>query len=401
MDEKAPPGPNQVKTPRLASIDLLRGLVMVVMALDHTRDYFSGATFDPTDLAKTDGLWFLTRWITHFCAPVFVLLTGTGAYLSLTKGSMNRGELSIFLLKRGLWLVFLEVAVVSPLGWAFRLDWTFNRLQVIWVIGISMMVLGALIQMVPAKSIGALGLALIAAHNLFDGNRAAWLGDWWKLLHEFYLFRPIPGKVFASLYPLVPWVGVMALGYGIGSVFLYPAEKQHKWLIRAGTAAIALFLLLRLTNIYGDPRPWTPQNSGLLTALSLLNVNKYPPSLLYLCMTLGPAALFLAWSAKLPEFLSSPLVTLGRVPLFYYLIHLPVIHGLAVLFSYFRHGDAVWLFQDPFVAGRSAHPFPPGYGYSLGVVWLVWIAVVLALYPICRWYSRVKSRSRHPLLSYL
>jgi uncharacterized membrane protein len=377
---------------------------MVIMALDHTRDYFSGATFDPTDLTKTDALWFFTRWITHFCAPVFVFLAGTGTYLALSKSGADHHGVSGFLLKRGLWLIFLEIAVISPFGWAFRLDFSFTRLQVIWVIGLSMVILAGLIRALPSRVIGWLGFALIALHNVFDGAHAEWLGPLagaWKALHTLSFFQPMPGKVLASLYPLVPWVGVMAAGFGAGEVFTAGPRHRRNILVWAGAAMLATFFVLRGLNLYGDPKPWTPQSSPMLTVLSLLNTTKYPPSLLYLCMTLGPAALFLAWADRMPDHFSKALATFGRVPLFYYLLHLPLIHGLAVAFSYIRYGSAAWLFQDPFVAARSPHPPPPGHGYGLGVVWLVWLGVVIVLYPACQWFAEVKRQSQTPLLRYL
>ena len=219
---------------RLSSIDMLRGLVMVIMALDHTRDYFAGVTFDPTDLARTNAMWFFTRWITHFCAPVFVFLAGTGAFLSLRKSGPQR--LSVFLLKRGLWLVFLEIAVISPIGWSFRLDGSFTRLQVIWAIGVSMVVLAALIRLFSSRIIAAIGAALILVHNLFDGPHAALgltnpLGPFagaWKALHGFMFLEPAPHKVVASLYPLIPWVGVLALGYGVGEIFLLEPPRRSR-----------------------------------------------------------------------------------------------------------------------------------------------------------------------------
>jgi uncharacterized membrane protein len=389
---------------RLTSIDLLRGLVMVIMALDHTRDYFSGATFDPTDLTKTNALWFLTRWITHFCAPVFVFLTGSGAYLAFAKGGWNCTETAAFLLKRGLWLVFLEIGVISPLGWAFSLDFAFTRLQVIWVIGISMIILAALIQFLPPRAIAGLGLALILFHNLFDRPHNSWFGPFegiWRTLNGFAFFEPFAHKRVASLYALVPWTGVMALGFGAGELFRLAPKRQRQILSWAGLAMLAAFVAQRISNLYGDPNPWAPQESSTLTLLSVLNTTKHPPSLLYLLMTLGPAALVLAWAGSLPQWIASPAVHFGRVPLFYYLLHLPLIHGLAVLFSYARDGGALWLLQDPFAARGSAHPFPPGYGYDLWVVYVVWIGIVVALYPACKWYGDFKKRNRHPLLAYL
>ncbi len=389
---------------RLSSIDILRGLVMVIMALDHTRDFFSSALFDPTDLTRTNPMLFFTRWISHFCAPVFVLLAGTGAYLSLASGKTDHCELPGFLLKRGLWLIFLEIAVISPFGWSFSLGFGFTRLQVIWVIGASMIVLAGLVFSYPPRIIAGIGLVLIAGHNLFDGAHGAWLGegtDLWKVLHSISIFQPFPHKIVGSLYPLIPWVGVMALGYGAGGLARIEPRRRMRLFLGIGISMLALFVALRASNWYGDPKPWASQTDWPRTLMSFVNLTKYPPSLLYLLMTLGAALCFLAVADRLPKTIAGPLTTFGRVPLFYYLLHLPLLHGLAVVFSLVRYGRADWLYQDSFALRGSAHPFPAGYGYDLWVVYLVWIAAVLMLYPLCRWFAQVKRRNRHPALSYL
>ncbi len=392
------------RQPRLTSIDAVRGLVMIIMALDHTRDLFSNVTFDPTDLTQTTPLLFFTRWITHFCAPVFVLLAGTSAFLSLS-GGKSRGELARFLLTRGLWLMLLEVAVVTPLGWSFNFDYGFTRLQVIWVIGAAMVVLAALVPIAPRRAIGLLGLVIVLGHNVFDGPHAAWLGGFagaWKLLHNLTPLQPFPHKTVLSIYPIVPWFGVMALGYGcVGELMLVEPRRRDRLLLLVGLAMIALFALLRASNLYGDPKPWAVQRDAVRTVLSFVNCTKYPPSLLYLLMTLGPAAIVLAFADRLPSLITGVLTTYGRTPLFYYLLHLPILHGLAVLFSYIRYGQAPWLFHDMLAQKGATHPIPPGYGYDLWVVYLVWIAAVAALYPACRLYAGVKRRNKHPLLSYL
>ena len=392
------------RQPRLTSIDVLRGFVMVIMALDHTRDLFSNAAFDPTDLIQTTPLLFLTRWITHFCAPVFVLLAGTSAFLSLS-GGKSPAQLSRFLLTRGLWLMLLEVAVVTPLGWSFNFDYGFTRLQVIWVIGAAMVILAALVPLVPRRAIGALGLVIVLGHNVFDGPHAAWLGGFagtWTLLHNLTPLHPFPHKTVLSIYPIVPWFGVLALGYGcVGEMIQTDPPRRQRRLLIVGLAMVALFIVVRASNLYGDPKPWAVQPNAIRTLLSFINCTKYPPSLLYLLMTLGPAAIVLAFADRLPRLISGVLATYGRVPLFYYLLHLPILHGLAVLFSYVRYGQAPWLFHDMMAQKGAAHPIPPGYGYDLWVVYLVWITVVAALYPACRWYAGVKRRNKNPLLSYL
>ncbi len=389
---------------RLSAIDVLRGLVMVIMALDHARDFFSSALFDATDLTRTTPLLFFTRWITHFCAPVFVLLAGTGAFLSVANGGKSHGELAVFLMKRGLWLMLLEVAVISPLGWSFSLGFGLTRLQVIWVIGLSMVILAGLVNVFPPRVIAIFGLVLIAFHNLFDGAHVKWLGQWagvWKALHNIDFFQPFPHKVVASLYPVIPWVGVMALGYGMGYLAQLEPQKRKRTLLAIGISALALFGVLRASNVYGDPKPWSVQSDAVRTVLSFVNCTKYPPSLLYLLMTLGAALCFLAYADYLPKAVTKPLAVFGRVPLFYYLLHLPLLHGLAVAFSFVRYGKADWLYQDSFALQGSKHPLPAGYGYELWVVYLVWAAAVVLLYPACRWFADVKRRKRNPALSYL
>jgi uncharacterized membrane protein len=388
---------------RLQSVDILRGLVMIIMALDHSRDFLMNPALDPTDLAHTYPALFLTRWITHFCAPVFVLLAGTGAFLSTSNGR-SQGDLARFLLTRGLWLVALEIFVVTPLGWSFNWDFGFVRMQVIWAIGASMIVLAALVPVLPRRVIGGLGLTIVLGHNLLDGAHADWLGPLapaWRFLHTLSPVRIAPHKMLIFIYPLGPWFGVMALGYGFGNLVRLDASQRRPVLLTLGAAMIGLFLLLRLANLYGDPSPWTLQPTPLMTALSWLNCTKYPPSLLYLLMTLGPALIVLAVVDLAPRLLTKPLATLGRVPLFYYLLHLPLIHGIAILLSDARYGQAPWLFRDMMAQKGAPIPLPQGYGYDLWVVYGVWIAAVIVLYPACRWFAGVKQRVHHPLLSYV
>ena len=388
---------------RLQSVDMLRGLVMVIMALDHARDFLSNATFDPTDLAHTNPALFFTRWVTHFCAPVFVLLAGTGAYLSTSNGR-SKADLSRFLATRGIWLVFLEICVITPLGWSFNWDFGFVRMQVFWAIGASMVVLAALVPVLPRRTIGALGLLIVVGHNLLDGAHAGWLGPLaptWRFLHTISPVPIAPHKMLIFLYPLAPWFGVMALGYGFGDLVRLDTARRRSALLILGGSLIALFLVLRLANLYGDPKPWVTQPTAIMTALSWLNCTKYPPSLLYVLMTLGPAMVVLALIDLAPPLLTKPLGTFGRVPLFYYLLHLPLIHGIAVLLSLSRYGHAEWLMHDMMAQKGAAFPLPHGYGYELWVVYAVWIGVVVGLYPACRWFAEVKKRSRHPLLSYL
>jgi uncharacterized membrane protein len=390
---------------RLDAIDLLRGLVMVVMALDHVRDYFSDAGVDPTDLSKATPLLFLTRWVTHFCAPVFVFLAGTGAFLSGARGK-TRAQLSVFLLTRGLWLVVLELTLVR-LGWCFNFDYRFLGVGVIWVIGCSMVVLSVLVFL-PLSVITGLGVFMICFHNLLDGLSADQVGlpeGLWVILHgigaqgtDSFVVNEV---MFATGYKLIPWAGVMAAGYGFGAVWLLERPQRRKWLLGLGTGLTAAFILLRAVNVYGDSvRPWILQDEPLFTALSFLNCHKYPPSLHYLLMTLGPAILALALFDRDTGPLGRLFVVFGRVPLFYYLIHIPLIHALAVALDQIRFGwsplvdKGFWDLRLP--------ELPQGYGVSLPVVYLIWLGVIVTLYPLCRWFAGVKQRHRDVWwLSYL
>ena len=393
---------------RLSSVDILRGLVMVIMALDHTRDFLSNsaAAFDPTDLAHTTPALFFTRWITHFCAPIFVFLAGTGSYLALVRGGSDRWVLSKFLVSRGLWLIFLEIFVISPLGWSFSLSFGFTRLQVIWVIGLSMIILGALILIWPSRLIGAVGLLMVLTHDIFDGKRAAWLGPVqgaWRVLHNLAFFQPFPHKFVASLYPLIPWVGVMMAGYAAGELMALEPARRRRLLFMLGGFTTLLFVALRALNIYGDPSPWTAQTTPLYTMLSFLRCSKYPPSLLYLLMTLGPALLILGLldGNRDSGWLTSRLQTFGRVPLFYYLLHLPLLHLVAIMFALATYGNASWLHQDLMTPKGLALPIPAGYGYGLPVVYAVWLSTVALLYPACRWFSSVKKQRREMIFRYI
>jgi uncharacterized membrane protein len=406
--------PAEVRTPtsgeagtslgRLTSVDVLRGLVMVIMALDHTRDFFSNSAnlFDPTDLTHTSPMLFFTRWITHFCAPVFVFLAGSGAYLSLTRGK-DVCELSKFLMTRGVWLIFLELFVISPLGWSLSLSFAFTRLQVIWVIGVSMVILGGLIQLYPSRLIAGLGVAMILGHDLFDGPHASWLGEAagaWGIVHQIQLFTLWRGHTVASLYPLIPWIGVMMAGYGFGELLAIQKARRRRVVMLLGASMTVGFVLIRAFNLYGDPSPWSFQDNPIYTVMSFLNCGKYPPSLLYVMMTLGPALLFLAFCETRTSRTWQYFQTFGRVPLFYYLLHLPVIHVMAVLFSLVTYGEASWLYRD-LMNSRAVPSLPAGYGYGLPVVYGVWIATVLMLYPLCQWFANVKKTRREAVFSFL
>jgi uncharacterized membrane protein len=380
---------------RLDAIDLLRGLVMVLMALDHTRAMFSNATFDPLDLNRTSTALFLTRWVTHFCAPVFVFLAGTGAFLYGCRGRTRAG-LAWFLLTRGLWLVLLEFTLVH-LGWWFRFDFHILLAQVIWAIGWSMVLMAGLVFL-PTWAITGIGILLVAGHNAFDNvnsdrlGTAGWL--WTALVRVGTLELPLGSRVIVA-YPVLPWLGIMLTGYGCGTMWLLDPARRRRWLVGLGTLLILLFVVLRAGNLYGDPRNWSPQETSWFTVLDFINCLKYPPSLLYALMTLGPALLALAWFDRPAGPLGRPLIVFGRVPLFYYLLHVPLIHLVALAFAYVRYGQVSFLLANPLFAQR-----PDDYGYGLGVVYLVWAGVVLALYFPCRWFAAVKQRHPGPWMSY-
>jgi uncharacterized membrane protein len=402
LREPAPSVQNLTR-PRLDSVDLLRGMIMVLMALDHVRDFFPVANFDPLDLDKTTPALFITRWITHFCAPIFTFLAGTGAFLALTRGKSKR-ELSWFLLSRGLWLAFLEVTWVRCLGWEFRIDFHSIGVGTLWSIGWSMVVLSALVFL-PTWAVTAFGVTMICVHNAFDGIKPESFGSlaWmWKVLHANGSFEWAPGFRFGVGYALIPWIGVVAAGYGFGRLLLLEPGRRRKMLLRLGLAVTFAFVALRWTNTYGDSllgksHHWSAQKNFLFTIFSFVDVHKYPPSLLYLLMTLGPAFIALSFLDRGTPRVLRPILVFGRVPLFYYLLHLPLIHGLAVLVAYARFGHADWMLGSPFNWATA----PPGSLFSLPVVYVIWIGVVLLLYPVCVWFADVKRRRRDPWLSYL
>lgn len=384
---------------RLESVDLLRGIVMIVMALDHVRDYFGDYANNPTNLATTTAPLFFTRWITHFCAPTFFLLTGMGARLS--RASQGPAAVSRYLATRGLWLVILD-ATVLRLAIQFNVDYRVTVLNVLWALGWSMIGLALLVRFSDRVILGV-GLGLIFLHNAADGINAASFGPLaplWTVLHTpGFLFRGEEHVVLLA-YPLIPWVGVTAVGYVLGDLFRWEPARRRRLLLRAGLAATAGFLVLRGINLYGDPTPWQLQERAGFTFLSFLNTNKYPPSLLFLLMTLGPMLCLLAWFDRgLPGW-SRPVVIIGRVPMFYFLVHFFWIHILTVGFALARYGSAHWLFESP---GLDRFPFtqPPDWPMGLGGVYLMWGLVVLTVYPLCVWYAGVKARRRDWWLSYL
>ena len=385
---------------RIESIDLVRGIIMIVMALDHTRDFFGVIAISPTDVAHASAALFFTRWITHICAPVFFLLTGTSAWLSGRRRTVS--GLSWLLLTRGLWLIALELTIVRCFGYQFNIDYRLTMLVVLWALGWSMVALAALVHL-PRSAVIAIGAITIGAHNLLDPIRASTLGAFgpiWSMLHAPGIVLATPRYMVFAAYPVIPWIGVTALGYAFGAWYGEDGARRRTLLLRVGVGSTLAFVVLRFVNVYGDPSRWTAQRTALVTLLSFLNTTKYPPSLLFLLMTLGPAALLLRlFDGGTPRGLR-PAAAFGKVPLFYFVLHLTLIHVLAVAVCYARYGDAHWMFESP---GLDAYPFaqPPGWGYSLPIVYVVWGSVVMLLYPACRWYAAVKSRRRDWWLSYL
>jgi uncharacterized membrane protein len=389
---RASPRPRAAR-PRLDSIDLLRGLIMVVMALDHTRDFFGSSAMNPRDVH--DPALFLTRWVTHFCAPIFIFLAGLSAFLYGNRGR-TRQEVSLFLFTRGAWLVLLELTVVL-FGWTFSPAFNLFVLQVIWAIGWSMIALAGLIYL-PRVALAAFALVMIVGHNLLDGIKAEELQSFaplWLLLHESGFFNPVSGIKVLALYPLVPWIGVMAAGYAFGPVMNLPESDRRQCLLAVGVSLVGMFVVLRALNVYGDPAPWQPSSSWSASILSFINCEKYPPSLLYLAMTLGPGLIAMALFERAHGKLAGWLITFGRVPFFYYIGHIYLIHAVAVAVAAFAGGDLAWLFGDP-IATK-----PEGYGVSLPLVYVLWLGVVLALYPLCRWFAALKQRRHDWWLSYL
>ena len=368
---------------RIVSIDVLRGLVMAVMALDHTRDFFGTSGFNPRDVMEPT--LFLTRWVTHFCAPTFIFLAGLSAFL-YGRGRSTE-ELSRFLLIRGLWLILIDLTLIK-FGWRFEVDFYRLSAGVIFVIGASMVALAALIWL-PRWAIAGVSLIMIAGHNLFDGVRAEELGgaSWaWHLLHEPGLVPLGHGVNLYVLYPLIPWIGVMAAGYLLGPVMQLEERTRQRVLFGLGAVVTLGFIVLRATNLYGDPASWTPQQTLLSTVLSFLNCEKYPPSLLYLMMTLGPALMLLASFEHARGAFARLLATFGQVPFFYYVVHLYLIHALAVATTFAMTG----------VLTRT-----PTIGLGLPGIYFVWLLVLVLLYPICRWFAELKERGSGWWWSYL
>jgi uncharacterized membrane protein len=378
---------------RIESIDFLRGVVMILMALDHVRMYFALGTWyvDPTDLASTTPLLFLTRWITHFCAPVFVFLAGTSAFLYGMKKN-NVKETAWFLLTRGFWLIFVELVIVN-FAWTFDITYSFRILQVIWAIGISMVALSAVVFL-PQGLILAIGMILVFGHNLLDPItvEGSSVQDmlWYTLHQPNSVF--IDGTLINFVYPVLPWIGLMALGYVFGTFYQndFPAVQRQRWLLIVGITATLLFALLRAFNGYGEPREWDTHTSSVYTMLSFLNTTKYPPSLHFLLMTMGPALIFLALIEPIQNRLPKSVIVFGRVPFFFYVLHLYIIHVLAMLLLVYEGRDASeYIFSAENLMSGSLSDF----GLRLEVVYLVWLIVVVLLYPLSRWYQRYREKN--------
>lgn len=385
---------------RLESVDVLRGIVMIIMALDHVRDFFGNYAVNPTDPATTTVALFFTRWITHFCAPTFFLLTGLGSRLSLKNKST--AELSRFLVTRGLWLVFLDAVVVRCLGMQFNFDYRVTILNVLWALGWSMVGLSVLVRFSPRVPL-VVGIILILGHNALDGIPAQSFGalaPLWSFLHAGGFLLPGPEHMVLIGYPVIPWVGVTAVGYSLGEIFNWDGARRKSFLFKLGGALFAAFFVVRGANIYGDPSPWSSQPTVVQTFLSFLNTSKYPPSLSFLLMTLGPSLWVLALLERGTPSWLKPALTFGRVPLFYFVLHLTLIHALAVIVCYFRYGEIHYMFESP---SLDKFPFtqPPNWPYSLAMVYGWWIGVVVLLYPLSVWFSGLKARRRDWWLSYL
>jgi uncharacterized membrane protein len=402
MDNRAIQGLHEAEAPRprrVDAVDVLRGIIMVLMVLDHTRDYFGDSTLNPTDLSQASAALFLTRWVTHFCAPGFAFLAGMGAYLAGSRGRSRR-DLAAFLATRGLWLIFLEVTVVR-LGLFFDPVGAPVILTVLWSIGASFIVLAALVFL-PSRVVGALGVVLIATHGLAnkflpDSGSAGLQAALTFLLQRGAV--PLPGGINLVVgYALLPWLGVVAAGYGFGEVIRLEPGRRRRVLWITGIAMTAAFVILRAWGGYGEPSPWTTQATSLMTALSFINCTKQPPSLLFALMTLGPAIACLAVIDRVGVRgpVGRALLTFGRVPLFYYLLQWYVIHGLAVLTGLMRGLPVAWEFSP------AALSTPPaGWTLSLPLIYVAWAVVVAILYLPCRWFADVKARHPGGWLSYL
>ncbi len=392
-------------TKRIESIDIVRGIAMIIMALDHVRDMFHihANTDDPLNLATTTPALFFTRFITHYCAPTFVFLSGTSIYLqSLRK---TKKELSSFLLKRGLWLIFVEWFIIA-FAWTFNPTYSLIPFQVIWAIGISMVILAFVVRL-PFRAVLALGLLIVLGHNLLDIPEATpgfKAGFWWDLLHHgaFVVYPFAPHHAAYIAYPFLPWTGLMMLGYCTGIFFTpkFSAPQRQKIFTGIGISLIFLFVVIRFINVYGDPFKWSSQKNSLFTFFSFINVHKYPPSLLYMCITIGPSLLLLSQIENVKNRFTNFLTIFGRTAFFYYILHLYLIHLLAAIY-FFAMGHSM----PEAIESVKTMPFLfvlPGVGFGLMGVYIIWAAVIIILYPLCKWYDQYKTSHKEKWwLSYL
>lgn len=391
---------------RVTAVDALRGLVMVIMALDHTREFLHADAmhFSADDLTRTTPALFLTRWVTHLCAPVFFFTAGLGARLKRDRPGVAAADVSRFLWTRGLWLILVEITVMR-----LAMNFTFDArypvfLIILWALGWAMIALAGLVFLPPVAS-GLAGLAIVLLHNTLDAVTPAAFGalaPLWTVLHQPGLIT-VAGLPAVAGYPVLPWIGVMALGYWAGAMYGWPPNTRRRRLVVGGALGVAGFIALRALNGYGDPAPWSTQATSAMTIVSFLNTTKYPPSLIFVLMTLGPAALLLAWFERLRLDAHHPFVVFGRVPFAYYVVHFWLLHAVALALAFWRYGAATWTFAwHPFPSmGGAREMFPADLGYPLWGVYLAWLLLVTALYPACRWLSAVKTRRRDWWLSYL
>jgi uncharacterized membrane protein len=383
------------KPQRIESVDMLRGGIMIIMALDHVRDYVH-FPIDPTDMAHTTGALFFTRWITHFCAPLFMFLAGTGAFLSLGRGKSKR-DLAWFLFSRGVFLLVAEYTIMQ-VAWNFSwhpLPWEFITLSALG----TAMIFTAWAIFWPRWLLISVCSAMVLFHNAFDGYHAASWGKFywvWALLHEQNFIKNSHGAVWLLTgYPIIPWIGVMALGFAFGPILKMEAAKRNRTLYLLGGSLTLAFIVLRWTNWYGDPQPWHVYPTASMTVVSFLNCAKYPPSLLYLLMTIGPCIAVLPLLEGVKNRVGQWVIVFGRVPMFYYVLHVYVVHAVAVGLALAFHKPAPW--QPLWFFGS----IPPNFGFPLWVVYVVWMAVIVALYPVCRWYADLKRRRKDWWLGYL
>jgi len=381
--------PSSTDTQRIASVDIIRGAAMILMAIDHVRVYSGLPAGGPTA-----GIFF-TRWVTHFVAPAFIFLAGTSAFFY----GRRHADLSRFLFVRGVWLVLLELSVIR-VAWTFNFDFTHYLLAgVIWVIGWCMILMAALVRL-RVRTIAIIGLAIITLHNALMPPliNAVPLGELWKILYIGFFNGPVGNSPLIVLYSIIPWIGVMGAGYAFGTVLTMEPARRNRICLRIGLGAIVLFLVLRGTNLYGDPRPWSA-TTPMPALLSFLNTTKYPASLSFLLMTLGPTIALIPLLDRVRGRVAHWLTIFGRVPFWYYVVHVPLIHALALIVSMIRLGEASpWLFTNH----PMGNPPPPdGYTWSLGLLYIVWAVAIVLLYFPCRWYADLKARRRDWWLKYL